>query len=275
MPNIKVTRAEFESYWVNRHRRQRRLTRYSFVNDEAAALVERFATPPTEARKALIDAFWSTPNIKPVMAKLDAFYMPAGIDAQSSLLNWVSTSYNLTAVNSPAFVVDRGYTGDGLTSYLDTGFNPTTAVGAKFTQNSASLGLWSRTNLNNAGAASNDMGNVNAQITRQGAVSGQSVGRANTGSGVLIGAGAYPGDVGWSRTASNVWEGYAQGLDAGGGTDASAAMTNATIRILSVNASLFGVNQIASAHIGGGLSAADHLVLKTARQTFLQAIGAA
>ena len=72
MPNIKVTRAEFESYWVNRHRRQRRLTRYSFVNDEAAAFVERFAAPPTEARKALIDTLIGSLKTGGVWGKADA-----------------------------------------------------------------------------------------------------------------------------------------------------------------------------------------------------------
>lgn len=242
---------------------------------QARDLFDRFTTPPATDRRVLINTLIKSLVQAGVWDKLDAFYMLAAADAQSSLLNWVSTSYNLTAVNSPAVVANQGYTGDGSTSYLDTGFNPTTAVGAKFVQDSASIGLWSRTNLNNGGSASNDMGNTNAHIVRQGAVSGQSTGRANTGAGVLIGPGTYPGDVGWSRTASNVWEGYGQGVDVGGGTDASVAMTNATIRILSVNSGLFGVNQVASAHISGGLSAAEFLALKNARQTFLQAIGAA
>lgn len=248
---------------------------YTFVNAEAAAVVARFTTPPTNARKLLIDNLVGSLKTGGVWSKLDAFYMLAAADAQSSLLNWVSTSFNLTAVNSPVLEVDRGYTGDGTTSYLDTGFNPTTAVGAKFTQNSASFGIYSRTNLNNAGAASNDGGALNSQIARQGAVSGNALGRANTGVGILIGGGAYPGDICWSRTAAGVWEGYAQGVDSGGGTDASAAMTNANMRLLSFNGSAFGVNQLASGHIGSGLTAGEVLALRNARLAFLQAIGAA
>lgn len=244
------------------------------VAAETAALTSRFTTPPTNTRMRLIDNLIISLKKANVWSKLDAFYMLAAADTQSSLLNWVSTSYNLTAVNSPAFVVDRGYTGDGSTSYLETSFNPTTAVGAKFTQNSASQGLWSLTNLANAGASSFDMGNTSAQIDRQGVVAGQAVGRSNTGAGIVIAPGAYPGDASWSRTASNVWEGYAQGIDAGGGTDASAAMTNASFRILSVTAAAFGVNQIASADWGSGMTAAERLAIKSARQIYLQAVGA-
>lgn len=248
---------------------------YTYTNAEAAALAARFTTPPTNSRALLIDTLVGSLKTAGVWSKLDAFYMLAAADAQSSLLNWVSTSYNLTAVNSPALVVDQGYTGDGSTSYLDTGFNPTTAPSPKFVQDSASMAMWARTNLNNAGSSSSDMGNTNAQINRQGAVSGQSTGRANTGAGILIGPGAYPGEACWSRTAAAVWEGYAQGVDVGGGVDASVAMTNAPVRLLSVNSGLFGVNQIASARIGSGLSAGEVLASYNAVRTYLQAIGAA
>lgn len=242
---------------------------------ESLALFARFTTPPTLTRMVLINTLIGSLVTAGVWSKLDAFYMLAAADAQSSLLNWVSTSYNLTAVNSPALVVDQGYTGDGATSYLDTNFNPTTAVGAKFVQDSAHNAIWSRTNLNNAGASSNDAGALNSQIARQAAVSGNALGRANTGSGILIGAGAYPGHICWSRTAAAVWEGYAQGIDSGGGTDASAAMTNANMRLLSYNGAAFGVNQIAAAHMGSGLTAAEVLAAKAALLTYLQAIGAA
>ena len=248
---------------------------YSFANAEAATLVSRFTAPPTDARKLLIDTLVGSLKTAGVWSKLDAFYMLAAADAQSSLLNWVSTSYNLTAINSPALEVDRGYTGDGSTSYLDTNFNPTTAVGAKFVQDSAHNGIWSRTNLNNGGASSNDAGALSSQIARQAAVSGNALGRANTGSGILIGAGAYPGHICWSRTAAAVWEGYAQGVDSGGGTDASAAITNANMRLLSFNGAAFGVNQLAVGHMGSGLSAVEVSALYTAVRAYLQAIGAA
>jgi hypothetical protein len=248
---------------------------YVFANAEAAALVARMTTQPTTVRKILIDALVGALKTAGVWLKLDALYVLAAHASQAALLNWVQDAYNLTAVNSPAFVADQGYTGDGSTSYLDTNFNPTTAVGAKFVQNSAHNGIWSRTNLNNGGASSNDAGALSSQIARQAAVSGNALGRANTGSGILIGAGAYPGHICWSRTAAAVWEGYAQGVDSGGGTDASVAITNANMRLLSFNGAAFGVNQLAVGHMGSGLSAAEVLATKAALLTYLQAIGAA
>lgn len=248
---------------------------YVFSNAEASALVSRFTTQPTKARKILIDTLIGSLKTAGVWSKLDAFYMLAAADAQSSLLNWVSTSYNLTAVNSPAFVVDRGYTGDGSTSYLDTGFNPTTAVAPKFVQDSGSLAFWSRTNLPNGAGQSNDFGNGNSHMARSQVTSGLAIGRPTAGGGVNIATGAYPGYASFSRTAAAVWEGYGQGLDTGGGTNASAALTNATFRICSIGAGSFGVNQMAFAGVFSGLTAGEELASYNAINTYLQAIGAA
>lgn len=241
---------------------------------EASALFARFTAPPSASRKVLINTLISSLKTAGVWSKLDAFYMLAAADAQSSLLNWVQDAYNLTAVNSPAFDVDRGRTGDGLTSYDDTGFNPTTATSPKFTQDSGALALWSRTNLANGAGTSFDFGSPNSYIGRS-TTAGQGTGRPNAGSGQSYGLLVYPGHVGYSRTASAVWEAYAAGVDSGGGTTVSAALTNANMRIGSIGAGSFGVNQIAMAFIASGLSAAEELAAYNAIRTYLQAIGAA
>jgi hypothetical protein len=270
MPNIKVTRAEFESYWVNRRRRKRRLV--GGFSDEAQALFSRFADEPDTDRKVLMNDLIVALKTAGVWAKLDAFYVLAAADAQSSLLNWVSASYNLTTVNAPTFVADQGYTGNGTTSYLDTGFNPTTAPSPKFTQNSAHLGLWSRTNLPNGAADSQDAGSANAYIGRSVAVAGRALGRPNTSAGQQFGDGAYPGHAVWARSAAAVWESYAQGVDAGGGTTASAAPTNSTLAVLRSRDGNFGANQIASVHVGSNLSAGEVLATYSALNAYLAGV---
>lgn len=242
---------------------------------EASALFARITTPPSDARKVLINNLIVSLKTAGVWAKLDAFYVLAAADAQSSLLNWVSTSYNLTAVNSPTFVIDRHYVGDGSTSYLSTGFNPTTAVSPKFTQNSGALFQWSRTDLPNGAAQSSDFGQPNAYIARSATLSARASGRPLAGSGQSYGDGGYPGFASFSRTAAAVWEAYAEGVDSGGGTTASAAPTNDVIRILSISAGNFGLNQIAVAGIASGLSAAEELATYNAINTYLVAVGAA
>jgi hypothetical protein len=82
------------------------------------------------------DGVWST---------LDAFYVFCTQNTTAANLNLVSASYPITAVGSPVFTADTGYTGgadSNTTVYLDTGFNPNVA-GGHYTQNSATIALWS------------------------------------------------------------------------------------------------------------------------------------
>lgn len=72
----------------------------------------------------------------------DALYLFAAADSTSARTNLISSSFTCTAVGSPTFTVNQGYTGDGATSYLDTNFNPTTAPGALYTQSDAFLVAW-------------------------------------------------------------------------------------------------------------------------------------
>lgn len=243
----------------------------------ANALFARLNTPPTSARKTLINNLIVSLKTAGVWSKLDAVYMLAAADSQASRQNWIADQYNPTPVSSPTFVVDRGYTGDGSASYLDTGFNPTTAVAPKFTQNSAHMGLWSRTNFTNPGPTQSfDMGEqTRSYLSRSSNTSGAMTGRVNSASGVVDAAlGAYPGHAAWSRSGAALWEAYAQGLDVGGGTTASAALANANFRLLSSNP-VYGVNQLASAHFGSDLGPSEMLALKNAINTYLTAVGAA
>lgn len=243
---------------------------------EAAALFARFTTPPDPTRKLLIDSLIVSLKTAGVWPKLDALYLTAAADSQAARRNWVADQYNLTAVSSPTFLADRGYTGDGAASDLDTSFNATTAVSPKFTQNSASMALWSRTNLANGAGQSLDMGAVAyAYVARSGSVSGRTEGRPIAGSGQVIAAGGYPGHSGFSRDGAALWEGYGQGADAGGGTTASIAPTNTNIRILSAGGGAYGLNQVAAAHFGSALTAANMTDLYNALNTYLQAVGAA
>jgi hypothetical protein len=78
------------------------------------------------------------------------------IAARTSLANPTSTM--ITAVNSPTFTASQGYNGNGTNSYLNTNYNPTTN-GVKYTLDSASIYVYSRTNLN---AFKIDIGHTNS-----------------------------------------------------------------------------------------------------------------
>jgi len=79
------------------------------------------------------------------LAKFDRLWIHglfSPIAAKTSFVNPSSTA--ITAVNSPTFTVNRGFTGDAVSAYIDTNYNPSTSA-VKYTQNSASAFVYSRT----------------------------------------------------------------------------------------------------------------------------------
>lgn len=108
---------------------------------EALAFFGRLATPPTEARKALYDALISALVAGGVWGKLDVLQVYAASDQATALTNLIQSSYGATAVNSPTFTADQGFTGAS-TKYINTNFNPTTASSPKYGLSSASIFAW-------------------------------------------------------------------------------------------------------------------------------------
>lgn len=245
---------------------------YTFVNSEASALVARFTTQPTNARKLLIDNFIGALKTGGVWSKLDALHVTAAADSQASRQNWVQDAYNLTAFSSPVFAADRGYTPDGSASYLDSGFNPTTAVGAKFLLNDAHMGAWHLTDLSNAGAVSFDNGNTNSRLVNN--ATAATIPRPNNAQSTVIPEN-YAKHKAWTRSAAAVWEYYNSGADTGGGVDASTSLANFNFGIGRTAAANFGLNQCAMMHWGGNLTAGEVLALYNAANTYMQAVGAA
>lgn len=246
---------------------------YVFTNAEADALVARFTTEPDDTRKGLIDAWWTTVKAAGVSASdLDIFYMLAAADSQAARQNWIADAYHATAVNSPSFVADRGYTGNGSTSYLDTGFNPTTASSPKYTLNDASMGIFCRTNVQEQ---ARDIGHTNAFIAARSSAD-TVLARANEASttGVALVSVTSVGQTSWSRTASDAYQVRKNGADLGTlQTSITTAISNENLRVLSGVVSA-GTKQACAAWFGKSLSAAKDLAIYNATLTYLQAIGA-
>ncbi len=250
---------------------------YTPANSEAAALFARFTTPPTNARKALIDALVGSLKTAGVWAKLDALYLFAAADAQAARQNWVQDLYNATAVSSPTFTSDRGYTGDGAASYVDSNFNPSTAVAAKFVRDSAYFGFWSRTagQLSASAAGYFDGTNGVTRLARN--LSNESSGRINQAtpigtSGGLVTDGS--GLLGISRSGASANRLSRNGANQFVGTVASSALANGTLRFGATGIG-FSTLQFAAGLIGQDLSVSDELAAYTPILTYLQAVGAA
>lgn len=239
----------------------------------ATALFARFTTPPTTARKLLISNVIASLKAGGVWSKLDGFYLTAAADSQAARQNWVQDLYNLTAINSPAFVADRGYTGDGASSYLDSGFDPTTAAGL-YAKDSAHMGTFQRTAGNGAGVA---MGNANARLNPSGSTGPAFLQtRANDGTTTNGTSGTLPAYGAWSRAASGSYTAYEGSTDTSTIVSvASTALTAASFTICRANGLTLNSSQIAAAHFGGALTGAQLKSARDAITTYLQAVGAA
>lgn len=237
---------------------------------EALAIFAAFTTPPSTARKALIDACVVSLKTAGVWSKLDALYMFAAADSQAALINWKNPgTYNATAVNSPTFTADHGFTGAS-TKYIDSNFNASTAVGSLYTRNSACLFGWSLTAAQSDGGLVGLSGaqaqNIYPRYTDNSCfidvndVSSVTVAVA-TGAGMTLG----------SRTASNAVSGYRDGSSIGSSANASAALKNFDMLFLQ-DQSTYYTGVIACGGCGAGLVAGEVLAHYNALHTYLQTV---
>jgi hypothetical protein len=141
---------------------------------EADALFARMTTAPTDARKTLVNNLIGSLKSAGVWQRLDAFYVIAAATAQAAQQNWVANAFNLSLVGAPTFTTDRGYAGDGATTYLSTGIN-LSAAGLKAVQDSHHMAVWVNTdtaaNVADAGGSDISIGgrDVGGNITSRSA----------------------------------------------------------------------------------------------------------
>lgn len=240
----------------------------------ATALFARFTTPPTTARKALINTLIVTLENAGIWAKLDLFYMMAAADAQAAQRNWLSDTFNLSEVSSPSFTADQGYASNGTSSYVTTGWDPATN-GIFFTQNDASIGVWSLTNAQNAnGLFGSGTSQANYLVPRN--TSDDFYWRINVTAATFPNVGVIGDARGLfsaSRTGAAVTNAYRNGgLAYSADTVASAALSNVDFNIGRTN-SMFSTQRAAFAFVGGSLTAADSATLYAAVATYLVGVG--
>lgn len=111
-------------------------------------------TLPTPAQQIKQNAYVLALKAAGIWALLDVLYVFAtNGDSNFATLNWKApTLFKCAKVNSPTFTANQGFTGNGTTSYLSTGWVPS-VNGVNYVLNDASFGLW----INTEQAAGNDI----------------------------------------------------------------------------------------------------------------------
>lgn len=121
---------------------------YRFGGDEVDTYISGLSTALSSDQvtrlRTLVSALKTGLSITNLSDVFDVFYIFAGETEESSLRNLVKRSHDATKSGSVSFTQYQGFTG-GSPKYLNSNYNPSTQ-GVNYTQNNASLGIYSRTN---------------------------------------------------------------------------------------------------------------------------------
>jgi hypothetical protein len=230
-------------------------------------------------RKIIVDNLIVSLKADSLWTKLDRLWLFAAEDEPSALTDLVGLDL-ATAVSSPSFVADEGYTGNGSTSYIDSNFNPSTASSPKFVQDSAAIGIYDRTDRTGAdltimmgirGAAAAELfplsdAGPSGRFEMNGGGTPFTESNANAKGSYLV-----------SRTASDLTTAYKNGASLGTDTAASVGVANLDFFICSGNngsAFLPATDQAAGAWIGEGFDATTAANFATHINTYMTAVGA-
>lgn len=238
---------------------------------ETAALVTRFTTPPDDARKLLINDLIVSLKYYGIWKKLDCLYLLAAADAQTAQRNWIQDLFNLVPTNAPAFTADRGYLGNGTTSYLETGFNPTTAVAPKYSLNNSMFGFWSRTATagnRDMGAATGGLAYISARTITTNLFTARNNRAVDASGANADGTGHYQSN----RESAAAAQLYKNNVLANTNSTAT-AIPNSNFRILAGDTT-FGLKQISAAYIGKSLTTAERVKFQAVMNVYLAAVGA-
>ena len=256
---------------------------YSYTNAEAATLVAAMSSAPDDTRKGQIDTCIGAIKTAGVWSKLDCLWIRAAHDSQAALLDWKRLS-DSTAVNSPTFTTDRGFTGDGSTSYINTNFTPSTD-GVNYIQDSASMGAYLNAGTDTAVSGPNSIGVITVSHQARiepwrSATPGSTVrSRVNTLTATTVGTVTTRfGLTAINRSGGSAEQVYRNGSSIGTSAVASTGLCNIDVYELGYNnaGALGGAhdNRCAASFVGGSLTSTENADLFTAIEAYLDAVGA-
>lgn len=250
------------------------------LTTQALALFAAMTVQPSHARKALIDQTVIQPLINAgIWEKLNCLHVPAAHTSQAGRLNWITPgTYDLTAVNldDTDFTVDRGYTGDGASGYLDSGFLPNTHGAGLFTQNDCAAFAFSLKQGQDVASAVGIVGgggtrNVHvyprftddqAYARVNSAAYGTNMGSVTDGRGLVVGA----------RDGAASVRLYKGSTQIASSTQASGSLDNQAMGYFR-NGSDYFSGTVAAGGWGAFLTTVEAAVINTALDAFMTALG--
>jgi hypothetical protein len=229
----------------------------------------------SNGRKFLVSNLIKGLKTDGVWTKLDRLWLFAAENSQSALRDLVAASA-ATATSSPTFTTDRGYTGNGSSSYINSNFTPSTA-GGLYAQDSACCGAWCSIL---SGTGNNLFGASNGTFLGIYDTSTDWIGQINS-SGNTSGFTRSTGLITLTRTGPGSTDGgiFLNGTNKGGISNRNGTILSNSIAFLAYNSTgtpiQFSSAQIAAGVIGGGLSDANVANFYARLRTYMTAVGVA
>ncbi|MVO95073.1 hypothetical protein [Rhizobium leguminosarum] len=248
----------------------------SGLDADVAAFLARLTTPPTTDRASLYNTLILSLKSAGVWSKLDALYIFAAADSQAAGLNLVNSNFTCTPFSSPTFTPDRGYAGDGSTSYVDTNYDTGDSANIKLQRNSATLGVYANTST--AAADVRECGSRNFAATTFGSTSGMSFRSAATNTDTTVTT--FANSVAMSATSrSNVsnHDTYRNGVFVETLTRTSVVLSLSHLLVGCFNnngvPSQFSSRRVACVFAGSSMTSGELLAAYNAIHTYLVAVG--
>lgn len=242
---------------------------------ETEAFLAAMSVAPDDTRKEAYDAFVVAMKAAGLWAKADVISLLAAHDAQAARLNLKNPGTGAgqvwSAVNSPTFTTDRGFAGDGATSYLDLGIG--FASLSNYTLNDCCALIWSLTDSAGAVRDFGSASSVNAFIEGRSAGGNLNI-RANQASANAAATPNSLGFFGYDRSGASALKAFKNGTALATHTTASSSLGTGNITIGRGNVT-YSARQIAAAFIGAHLTDAEHSALYNAYAAWMSAVGAA
>jgi hypothetical protein len=262
-----------EAEWSNTATR----TILDFAEESLAAFAVMEDEPST-ARKIAYDTFIQALLDGGVWERCDLIYLFAAHHEQAARVNLKTPgSFTATAINSPTFTVDVGFTGESAEQrYLSAGFNVASASGKLASQDDAHLSVYLHTNI----AANSDIPSGLATANIENLWIAPRRGSTNVVRSNLFGEGSNDftlspvtsvGHTLVTRGSSTSVQCYKDGVSIGEVTRASAAPFSANLSFLRAGSG-YSAHQIAVGTFGRHLTGEQVTVLHDAIVAYLAAI---
>jgi hypothetical protein len=219
-------------------------------------------------RQTIVNALIVGLKADGIWTKLDRLWLFAAEDQPSALTDLVALAL-ATASGGPTFTVDMGYTENGVTSYIETNYQPNGS--GNYTLNAAQLSVWCTTagSATTAAHAVSDNGGGHIFPIFS---DGNSYFRVNANAGGGVGNGARAGFYTANRSGASALEGYKDGTQVTTNASAASGLPSFTFTFGGIGGAP-GVDDVAAGAFGGSLSVGEAGDLYTRLRTYMTAVG--